>query len=56
MCAVYIPFLNFSASALTAYYLRPLQECIAGKKCYFDELVLMIVTHLYNSGVLLPYA
>jgi len=31
-------------------------ECIAGKKCHFDELVPMIVIHLHNSAVLLPYA
>jgi len=54
--AMHIPFLNFSAFALTIHYLRPVQECIAGKKCHFDELVPMIVIRLHNSAVLLPYA
>jgi len=54
--AMHIPFLNFSVSALTVFYLGPVQECIAGKKCHFDELVLMTVIHLHNSAVFLPCA
>ena len=54
--AMHIPFLNFSVSALTVFYLGPVQECIAGKTCHFDELVLMTVIYLHNSAVLLPYA
>jgi len=56
MYAMNIAFLNFSVSALTVCYLGPVQECIAGKKCHFDELVLMTVIHLHNSAFLLPCA
>jgi hypothetical protein len=56
VCAMHIPFLNFTVSALTVFYLGPVQECIAVKKCHFDKLVLMTVIQLHNSAVLLPYA
>lgn len=42
---MHIPFLNFGVSALIVFYLGPVQECIAGKKCYFGGLVLMTVIH-----------